>query len=302
MAATALGIDFYSENALVWQGADLHPPDFAIIGATAGLHSYYENHGGRPFAYDWMQCSKREIARSAYHYYIQSYNAVLQADRFLKEIDTGDGEEDFPLVIDIETTTVVPTPRADGIQTWLKRVEDRKGRRPMIYTSAEMWKQVIGDKSWAVDYEIWLAGYLKNPPVGWHEPNWAYRVDIPEPWKSAGKSWFFWQYASGGRDLDTFKSSVSDFNAYCKSYKSGTVIPVPPDNGGPVAEDKPMVVNTAKLNVRTQPTTSAPAMFQFSQGQKIVIDDASATPANGYTWVRVEAWVARELLAEIPPA
>lgn len=301
MSSTALGIDFYSGNTAVWEQATIHPPDFVIIGATTGLQSYYDKYGGRPFSLDWAECERRQIARSAYHFYVEGIDPVRQAQNFLNVVRGVPGNENFPLTLDLETTPELPTPRSGGIHTWLLEVEHRTGKRPMIYTSAEMWSRVIGDVSWAVPYETWLAGY-PDRQLGWHEPDFAYKVAIPEPWKSAGKSWTFWQYGSGGRDLDTFRNSLADFRTYCEAYKSGPVPPIPPDNGGGSVADKPMVVNTAKLNVRTKPTTSAPAPFQFSQGQKIVIDDASATSADGYTWVKVEAWVARELLAEIPPS
>jgi GH25 family lysozyme M1 (1,4-beta-N-acetylmuramidase) len=298
MSATALGVDFFSGNTMVWEQAVLHPPDFAIIGATTGLQSYYEKYGGRPFVIDWAECERRQIARSGYHFYIEGINVVQQAAKFLSVVRAAGGRENFPLVLDIETTSELPIPRAEGIRNWLIEISIRTGKQAMIYTSAEMWSRVLGNVDWAVDYEIWLAGY-PDRQLGWHEPNFSYKVAIPEPWKSAGKSWSFWQYGSGGRDLDTFRSSLPDFKAYCEAYKSGAI---PPGNGvPPVAVDKAVVVNTTTLNVRTQPTTSAPALFQFHLGQKLVVDTASATQADGHTWVRVEAWVAQEYLTDVIP-
>lgn len=300
MSATALGIDFYSGNSFVWEQASMHPPDFVIVGATTGLQSYYDKYGGRPFALDWGEADRRQIAKSAYHFYIEGIDPVQQALKFLSVIRATNSRESFPLPLDLETTSSMPILKATGIRAWLEEVFLRTGKRPMIYTSEEMWKDVVGDVSWAVDYEIWLAGYPTRE-LGWHEPDLSYKVAIPEPWKSAGKSWTFWQYGSGGRDLDTFKSSLADFNAYCEAYKGGAS--APPDNGGNLTEK--IMVTTDRLNVRAQPTTGSAILFALSAGTKIVVDPNMVVLANGYHWVKWlsgQGYVAQEFLKENPLA
>lgn len=297
MATTALGIDFYSGNSMVWEQATLHPPEFVIVGATTGLKTYYEEYGGRPFKLDWAEADRRGIAKSAYHFYHEGLDPVAQASKFLDTIRGTNQTENFPLALDVETSDALPYPKAEGIQAWLEEVTRRNGKRPMIYTSAPMWGRVIGDTAWAVDYEIWLAGYGSNP-IGWHEPDFNYKVLIPDPWRKAGKSWTFWQYGSGGRDLDTFKSSVADFKAHCEAYKSGTV---PPDNGGHVTEK--IMVTTDRVNVRQQPTTSSTKLFTLESNTKVVVDPDQVWQADGYHWLRwlsAQGYVAREFLKDNP--
>lgn len=300
MSDTALGIDFYSDNSAVWEGATLHPPAFAIIGATTGLQSYYDKYGGRPFASDWTEAGRRGIARSGYHFYVQGLNPVEQASKFLSVVRGAGGVEDIPLALDVETTDSLPYPRSDGLRAWLEEVQRQTGKRPMIYTSREMWSRVLGDTSWAVDYEIWLAGYPTGE-VAWHPPDLSYRVAIPEPWRSAGKSWTFWQYGSMGTDLDTFKGSPVEFELYSAYYKSGGT-PQPPD-GGHLTEK--IMVTTDRVNVRAQPTVNGTKLFTLENATKIVVDPNSVVVANGYHWLKWlagQGYVAGEYLKDNPLA
>lgn len=73
------------------------------------------------------------------------------------------------------------------------------GVRPVIYTTADWWRQCTGDTRLFRRSELWVAGYGVRTPA------------VPRPWQR----WTFWQYTDGGRlpgvgvtDLDYFRSPL----------------------------------------------------------------------------------------------
>lgn len=95
---------------------------------------------------------------------------------------------DLPPALDVETPF-------DGlnrrelrlwVRTWLKRVERRLGRKPIVYTNASSWAQTGDTLSFARrGHPLWVA-------------NWDVRAPIVPADNWAGESWSIWQYTSSG--------------------------------------------------------------------------------------------------------
>ena len=87
----------------------------------------------------------------------------------------------LPPVLDIEPTTrewnnisVLIENRvaiAKRLKKWLVEVEHKTGKRPIIYTSREIWENILQAPAGFGHYPLWLANYspVTKPtvPVGW---------------------------------------------------------------------------------------------------------------------------------------
>lgn len=73
------------------------------------------------------------------------------------------------------------------IEGWIEVVEERLGRKPMIYTGRNVWRYEVGNTDRFINYPLWLVYYTKNAaPV---------RAMKQLPWPK----WKLWQYSGGGR-------------------------------------------------------------------------------------------------------
>jgi GH25 family lysozyme M1 (1,4-beta-N-acetylmuramidase) len=114
-------------------------------------------------------------------------DALVEADLFLAAVGTLQIGELTP-VIDVETpfTGMTASSLRTWVRVWVKRVNRRLGRKPMIYTSATSWAATGNTTEFArAKYPLWVAHYgVSRPslPAG----NWA------------GRGYSVWQYTSSG--------------------------------------------------------------------------------------------------------
>lgn len=153
----------------------------------------------------------------AYHF-AKAGDPVKEADWFLKNV--GDLQAGEIVILDYETYAL--TNPADWCLKWLKRVEDKLGWKPLLYTYHGLlvrynWKPVS-----EAGFGLWAARYGLQE----QEPNPKYRP-------STG-SWPFyavWQYCSKGRvpgitgncDLNVTDMDIDRLKKYGKG--GGTVEP-----------------------------------------------------------------------------
>jgi GH25 family lysozyme M1 (1,4-beta-N-acetylmuramidase) len=72
------------------------------------------------------------------------------------------------------------------VRTWLERVEERLGARPIVYTNTTSWAQTGDTLRFALrGHPLWVANWDVRKPVV-PADNWA------------GESWTIWQYTSSG--------------------------------------------------------------------------------------------------------
>jgi lysozyme len=114
-------------------------------------------------------------------------DALAEADVFLAAVGTLQSGELIP-VVDVETpfSGTTPTTLRTWVRVWVKRVKNRLGRKPMIYTSATSWAATGNSTEFAqAKYPLWVAHWsVSRPsvPAG----NWA------------GRGYSVWQYTSSG--------------------------------------------------------------------------------------------------------
>ena len=143
---------------------DIKPVSFVFIKATEGASFKDED-----FRDNWKDAGKTDLRRGAYHFFRSSKDGEIQARNFISTV--GDLRfRDLPPVLDIETihpgcTRQLLNQRA---LQWLKAVEKRYGRKPIVYASSSFILDNL-DRSITDNYPVWVAHYEKDRPAyeGW---------------------------------------------------------------------------------------------------------------------------------------
>ena len=196
-----LGIDVsHYQGKIKWEKVkriDNKKISFVFIRATQG-----DDGRDKRFERNWKAAKENGFKRGAYHYYRPNENSIKQADKFIKHVKLEAG--DFPPVLDIEKFSRVQSKRSlqIALKKWLDRVEGHYGVKPIIYTGASHYKDLLDNDTFD-DYVLWVANYneLKLP--------------LNEKYK-----WKFWQYSDWGYvtgikgdvDLNVFNGDKSLLN------------------------------------------------------------------------------------------
>lgn len=200
-----------------WQGVINWPmvraagKKFAITKATEGI-------GYEDGKYDANKAGAmaNNIAFGAYHFARPDLNgtnagAAAEADWF---VDTAGYEPGMIIpTLDLERTGGKgDAALISWVKSWVGRVYQRLGVKPMIYASPNFWQNYMGNTSWFADngYDVlWVAHWgVGSPSVPGN--NWG------------GKSWTFWQYSDSGTvpgisgrvDLDRYRLNSFDAVTY----------------------------------------------------------------------------------------
>lgn len=159
---------------------------FAFMKATEGeilIDPYFKRN--------WKEAGREKVPRGAYHFFSPTKDPLKQAKHFIKQVNLKPG--DLPPVLDIETTGNVPVPLLrTKAMAWLNAVEAHYHVRPIIYTNADFYKQILGEEF--DGYPLWVAHYYER-----HKP----RIN---------RNWVFWQHNDRG-NVDGIDARV-DFNVF----------------------------------------------------------------------------------------
>jgi GH25 family lysozyme M1 (1,4-beta-N-acetylmuramidase) len=114
-------------------------------------------------------------------------DAIAEADVFLATVGSLQSGDLVP-VLDVETpfSGMTATTLRTWIRVWVKKVNKRLGRKPMIYTNASSWAATGNTAEFAkAKYPLWVAEWgVSRPSVP--ARNWA------------GQGYSVWQYSSSG--------------------------------------------------------------------------------------------------------
>lgn len=145
------------------------PVSFIYIKATEG-----ENFKDRAFKKNWEEAGKRGLSRGAYHFFRSSKDPLAQAKNFIETVGNL-SYKDLPPVLDIETIHkgCSYAELNEKALLWLKAVEERYGKKPIVYTSARFASDILS-KDISSSYPLWLAHYGVESP--------------------GRKDWIYWQF------------------------------------------------------------------------------------------------------------
>jgi len=180
----------------------------------------------KDYEYNWQAAKEAGLLRGGYHFLRWDLSGLLQARIFCEILMDDPGE--LPPVADFEAPRSGSLyPSNSLLEQFLTEVETKLGKKPILYTSPGYWdihgrnkvtKQF--DTKWAY-YTLWVAHYFKTYQAGVTKPSEL------QPWKSAGKTWTFWQYTQNGDgpsygaesksiDLNWFNGSLDELYKYAK--------------------------------------------------------------------------------------
>jgi len=188
-----LGIDVsHYQGKIKWdllKKIDEKRISFVFIRATQG-----RDGRDKHFERNWKAAKEKGFIRGAYHYYRPNENSIKQADKFIKHVKLEVG--DLPPVLDIEKFSRVQSRRSlqIALKKWLDKVESHYGMKPIIYTGASHYKDLLDNETFD-DYVLWVANYN----------------DVKLPFKEKNE-WKFWQYRDWGY-VDGIKGNV-DLNVF----------------------------------------------------------------------------------------
>ncbi len=200
------------------------------------------------FDYHWRTLAQNNIPRGAYHFMSADEDPIVQAENFLDKMEL-DGKlqpVDLPPCLDLESDLRKDSSKrwlvnADSgeirdfwlgqepdeiiqkVLKWLKKVEEKTGRVPIIYTSRGWWNDRIKDEKKFAQlshYPIWIANY---PSSGSH-------VNA-QPKVPNAQVWSLWQFTETGRvkDADALpgKMDVNLFNGTLGNFDQALGVSIP---------------------------------------------------------------------------
>lgn len=252
-----------------WQGGinfSVFNLDFVIYKATGGDGGLYVDSAF------YTNANGFNTVEGAYHFASKAvYDPVAEADHFCNTLLNSSwanlpADKKLPPTLDWEPTGGKIPNSANWCLRFLKRVEERTGMRPLIYTAG--WCNPIGtdaDMAELRTYDFWLASYTQNPD------------NYPcAPW---GTSWSAWQYMSTGSvsgivgncDMDAFE--VGRFNAILKQ------VPPTPPQPQPSPPEEDIMASKEELQ----------AIVDASTNEILAAVKASATVLPDSKWMGTNA-------------
>ena len=229
------GLDVYAGTGTIdWTKGQASGRGFAFIKATQGDYNVQAT-----FVANWANALAAGVKRSPYHFFDGTVDGVLQANKFLGEVQTAGGLQvgDLPALLDIECPTssvqasaqancehsgdsgwVDPATLKQRVYDWLDTVQAATGRAPIVYSYPSWFADLQMTDAKLANYPLFIASYNSC-------------ATIPQPWTTA----VFWQYSAtgtvpgvtGNADVDRFFGSADDLNAF-------TIQPAPQPDAGMV--------------------------------------------------------------------
>ena len=206
----AYGIDLskFQGNEIDYLNKQKDNLSFIFCKATEGV-----TYTDPDFTKNWSTIISKGFIRGAYHFYRTADAPDPQADHYVEAIsDLSD--TDLPPVVDFEGAGIDQSQSVAKIQkdllTFLRLIEDKTNRTPMIYTDIPTGNKYLNNPKFA-EYALWIALYedLKQPR-------------LPNAWK--GKRWVLWQKASDYKigniknDFDVFNGNIKSLKSFIKNY------------------------------------------------------------------------------------
>ncbi|RYM34856.1 hypothetical protein ERX46_05630 [Brumimicrobium glaciale] len=123
---------------------------FVYAKATEG-----KDHTDREWGYNRSELIRKKIKHGAYHFFRPETNPLEQVNHFLKQYQPR--ETDLAPVLDVEIEAISDEVLLENMKIFLVEVEERTGKRPIIYTSFHFYRTKF--KNQFEDYKFWIAAY-----------------------------------------------------------------------------------------------------------------------------------------------
>ncbi|MCD4751909.1 MAG: hypothetical protein K8R40_02440 [Anaerolineaceae bacterium] len=161
-----------------WDAVAINKKQVKFVGIRATISWGYVDSW---FQRNWVESKRVGLYRSAYHVVYPGVTAKKQCENFLKTVGNDQGE--LPLTLDVELSQSKP-PSIVAATVWAcgKYIEDKTGRKPIIYSRANFVDVFMTGKgktppAWLNTYDWWLAQYIRSGEEHQGPPNMPKGVD-----------------------------------------------------------------------------------------------------------------------------
>jgi lysozyme len=197
------GIDVsHWQGNINWSKVSNDGIHFALMKASEA-RTYKDNK----FERNWKGCKDYGIARGAYHFFRPNTGGKVQADNLLEQLDKvnyGGGGDLIPTIDCEDYDGSGKAKYRKDLQACLDRLEQKIGKKPMIYTLRSFWKK-IGNPDFS-SYPLWVVDLSSTS-----------KPRLPKHWAT----YVIWQYTftgsvsgiSGDVDRDRFRGGLSDLGS-----------------------------------------------------------------------------------------
>lgn len=204
--STITGIDVSHHNGTInWNSVPQDQISFVFCKATQG-----KSYRDELMAANMNELKRLNFIRGIYHFL--TFKDVTAQDQINNFTTCGiDFQQPgtLPPVLDVEwqqspgLNQYILDNRAACVKktrNWLEAVETTTGRKPIIYTNSNFWKDYLGNPAGFENYPLWVASYRPDAPV------------LPAGWND----YTFWQYTESGSvtgitgnvDKNIFKAGI----------------------------------------------------------------------------------------------
>jgi lysozyme len=224
-ANSIFGVDVSHHSGSVnFKNFKVQKIDFVYVKATQGtgfkdgkFHKFWSDLAELPI--------DKRVYRGAYHFLSANGSAENQAKSFIDYMSINGGlkKDDMPPCVDLEWDRTSTNPdqwkgqNSDAIiektLKWLAIVEQKTGRKPIIYTARSWWRERIGPESKfskLAGYDIWIADYSRSHKA-LEKPS-VINGNVQAVWQFADNAFLSSGIAPGkGIDANIFYGSMADF-------------------------------------------------------------------------------------------
>lgn len=123
---------------------------FVYAKATEG-----KDHVDREWEYNRAALIRKKVKHGAYHFFRPNTDPIEQVNHFLKHYTPLN--DDLAPVLDVEIEGVSDEVLIHNVKIFLKEVEERTGKRPIIYTSFHFYRTKF--KNHFEKHKFWIAAY-----------------------------------------------------------------------------------------------------------------------------------------------
>lgn len=187
------GIDVSHWNGVIdWKGVKAAGVKFAFIKSSEG-NSFIDNK----FSFNFEEAWRAKLHIAPYHFVKPLIPLKEQVAHFVKQFRRKADELLLSPVIDIEWDfdasrrdrwlRLSSTNRLSFVINLIKELEDKTGRKPIIYTAASFWNATVKSDPFPFStYPLWVADYGRQTTPR-----------LPRDW--ATTKWTMWQFSDKGK-------------------------------------------------------------------------------------------------------
>ena len=252
MAQFVKGLDVSEENGVLdWDELKESEAEYAYIRVMIGSAI------DKQFNANWQNASRVAMWRGLIHTMMPDEDIQKQVSKFVRQVKNDNG--DLPPAVDTSRGVGL-----DHISSCVNGIRNLLGIKPLIYTSAGIWKG-MKDTS---DVKRFIIGRAHLWIANWQTNGQPETPTMPEDWTE----WHFWQY---GRGLNYFNGDVEALREYAGIKAKVTTVTIL------------CYFLRGRINPVYMPGQSE---LIFQRGQVLKATDAEQVfeSASGITWIQVE--------------